>query len=147
MSTKFFAISAEDVIKRKSSSLVYEPDTTSSETNNKDLTQAINLLNELESKTVPTVQTEAPLVFRKLILALRVLNEFGLRSIWNIVSKKELENTFLNALQLVGTAPSISIMTELYTNGQLSSDLAQSWLSSVTFIKYPTKSIISVLMV
>lgn len=132
--------------------LVFESDTTSFETS-RDLTQVFNLLKDLESKTIPNVETEAPLLFRELITALRTLDEVALRSLLTkvVVGGGEGENPLgrilFNALQSVGTAPSLKVMGELYLAGGLSSDLAQSWLSSVTFIKYPTADMITAVMV
>lgn len=121
-------------------------DTSSTEID-KDSSKAVNILLELEAKTVPNIQTEAPFLFRELVTALRGLDEGSIRSILTRVRGGGMENSFLSGLALVNTAPSVTILTELYLEGGLSSDLAESWLSGVTFVKYPTPQMIDALMV
>lgn len=128
------------------SSLIFETDSSSSFTNGY-IDHSVQLLKDLEDTTYPNIKTEAPSNFRKLIESLRSLNEAALDTLLKRVENLPTEKILLNALPLVNTEASLTIMTKLYMNGGLNSDLSQSWLNSVTFIKHPTSEMISALMV
>jgi hypothetical protein len=127
-------------------SLVFETDALSMEASG-DFTNAQKLLKDLETKTIPSVQKDAPSTFRELIESLRALNEVALKALLKTEENEPAETILLDAMPFINTAPSLSIMTNLYLNGNLDKNVAISWLNSVAFIKHPTPAMLSVLMV
>ena len=101
----------------------------------------------MERESIPQVSTAAPDRFIDLVEELRLINYNALNVLYSKANTKVGQKFLLDAMPLVGTAPSLSFMTDLYNQGKLSETQIDSWLTSLSFIKHPRLEMITALQV
>jgi hypothetical protein len=107
---------------------------------------AIQTLRQICEETTIGVRPETPSNFKKLIKEMRKLNSESLNSIYRSIQSEKFCNIakkfFQDALPTVGTSASVSMMSYLIKNEEVTDMEADLWLTSLAFISKPTKEML-----
>lgn len=117
------------------------------EASDADIRELMSLLMTLERESLPKVTEFVPEKFLDLVQQLRTISYPALSSLFNKAPSSTARSLLLDAMPLVGSAPSLTLMQELYAEGKLSESQIDSWLTSITFIKHPRIEMISAIAV
>jgi hypothetical protein len=108
------------------------------------LREAQATVTQLCRETETDVRPNAPALFATLVKQMRVLDTRNLRQLLSaskgICAKAEI--FYRDALPVLGTAGSVSMIRELITSGQVTGPEAEILLTSIAFIKKPTTEMI-----
>lgn len=112
----------------------------------KEITDEDFVLHQLELVTQTSFQdSELPAVFRNLVYAMRSLQHSQMVMIYNGLSKRKSKKMFEDALPLLKTDAGISLMRDIIKSGRLDDSVVNSWFSSLTFYKNPTRAMLTIL--
>jgi len=128
----------------KVSSLLFEISTTT-DSAEQNIAFVFEILEKLENESVPKITLSAPDRFIELVRQLRKINSPALKSLFQKSENSVKQKYFLDAIPLVGSAPALEFMVGLYSEGKLSEPQIDSWLTSLSFLKYPDIEMISAL--
>jgi hypothetical protein len=103
------------------------------------LRQAQETITQLCRQTETDVRPEAPALFATLVKQMRTLDAANLRQLTTSAVCSKAESFVRDALPLLGTTASVSMIRELVTRGRLQGAQAEILLTSIAFIKNPTK--------
>ncbi|RUS87830.1 hypothetical protein EGW08_004429 [Elysia chlorotica] len=106
-------------------------------------------LKEICESTSYDVRPETPRLFSELVYALKALDKQTMEEIFGQLKTKSLcpsnnkaFKTFLDALPVVGTSASVSLMTSFLTNEEVDELQAAEWIPSLSFINAPTSEML-----
>lgn len=95
------------------------------------------LLQELDSKSMPVVQSQVPALFAQLVENLRQLDQRQLSQLYEANRGARVWNFLVDAAPLVATPASTVIVAKLITSGQMTQEDANVWFTSLAFITSP----------
>lgn len=91
-------------------------------------------------------ESELPAVFRSLVYSMRSLQHAQLNLIYmNIKGSRKSKKLFEDALPLLKTNPGISLMRDIIKSTSLDQSIVDTWFSSLTFYKNPTRAMLTAL--
>lgn len=92
----------------------------------------------------PDIQRGFPEVFQKFLVSAKYLSFSALQQLLNRASGicSNGRDHFLESLSYIGTPASVQLMKEQIVQNQISQELAQSWVTSLSFITRPDKNIV-----
>jgi len=116
-----------------------------------DVEPSLNTIREFCTQTSSSVRPETPGLFARLVYQIKEMDERTLRDLHhkvsrNMVCRDNHENAkkFLHdAIPMVGTSASVRMIADLINKRHIKDAEAEAWLSSLAFIKNPTKEMIS----
>lgn len=95
------------------------------------------LLQELDSNSMPMVQSQVPALFTQLVENLRLLNQRQFSQLYDANRGTRVWNFLVDAAPLVATPASTAIVTKLITSGQMTEEEANVWFTSLAFVTNP----------
>jgi len=105
---------------------------------------AQEMIKKLEAETENAVSAESPKLFSSIVAHLKTLDETSLKEVYDAIEMNQRERKiFVDAVLLVGNAPSIALMNNLIKEGKLSSAESTSWFTSIAFISHPNEDMIA----
>ncbi|XP_014673849.1 PREDICTED: uncharacterized protein LOC106814086 [Priapulus caudatus] len=109
--------------------------------------EAEMVLREICGKAGDDIRPETPHMFTSLVYKLRELSADRLRSIYGRIDNicpghAKAKQFFLDAIPMVGTTGSVSMIRELISSGQVTGVEAEMWLTSLAFLKTINKNMI-----
>jgi len=128
----------------KRSSLLYDHSLSDAEMSS-TLREAQETVTQLCRQTETDVRPAAPQVFATLVKQMRVLDANNLKQLQTMTKTgacAKAETFFKDALPVLGTAASVSMIRDLVSRRQVSAVEAEILLTSIAFIKKPTATMI-----
>ncbi|CAG7820252.1 unnamed protein product [Allacma fusca] len=134
----------DETLRFKKASLLFQSQGPA-EASEADIFNIVNLLQKLEKERTPDVHSEAPQHFIELVENLKILNTRALINLFSRMTSPIARKYLLDAMPLVSSAPSLSLMRDLLLDGTLSEKQIDTWLTSLIFIKHPNLDMIAAL--
>ncbi|XP_074643894.1 uncharacterized protein LOC141900764 [Tubulanus polymorphus] len=118
---------------------------------NSDIEPSLATLREICTQTSSSIRPETPALFARLVYQIKEIDERTLRDLHQRVSREqvcvsnhETAKKFLHdAIPMVGTTASVRMIADLINRKHVKDSEADAWLSSLAFVKNPTKDMIS----
>ncbi|XP_069118904.1 vitellogenin-like [Argopecten irradians] len=116
---------------------------------------------ELEEKlmdicrnTQQDIRPETPQFFSDLVYLMKTVDSQALRRVYQKLRTgslcpnniKRVRKFFLDAIPMAGTSSSLSMLTELINNDEITGVEADMWLTTLSFIQHPTKDMLREVM-
>ena len=104
--------------------------------NNKFLTIE-SILEDLDLKSTPVVESDVPALFSQLVENLRYLNLRELTHLYEANKASRVWRFLIDAAPMVATSSSTALVADLITSNQMTNEEADIWFTSLAFVPNP----------
>ncbi|CAL4079365.1 unnamed protein product, partial [Meganyctiphanes norvegica] len=104
-----------------------------------------NILDQLDATSHKEIKRETPVLFSSLVVGLQGLSYPQISSLYTETQEIHIRKFLIDAMPLVNTAAAVATVRDMINNGDMTSEDANAYFTSLAFIKYPTSDMFAAL--
>ncbi|KAK7501815.1 hypothetical protein BaRGS_00006901, partial [Batillaria attramentaria] len=112
--------------------------------------EAEHMLRQLCRDTQDDIRPDTPRLFANLVSVMRKVDASGLKSLYSQLEQNTLcannirtKKFFVDALPMVGTEATVSMMTQMLNSGDVTGMEAEMWMTSLALLQNPTANMLA----